>query len=369
MNRRLFSKNRTYIILGIIYSLFLYFIYRKTGIVTINEAEKYISAADELLSGNIAFVFEHHLFYSSYIFFIAPFLKAGGIPVVVAAQVIVNFVAAICLKKTVEVILPNSRFSVLALLIYLFSYPVQYWALTLFSDNFFVSLICITLYFTIKKKTITELLIWVFLLFLLVFARPPGIFLSFVFGFYYLYDKKIFTPNLLRMAAAIVLTTLFSALFYLPVETKGYIKPIAAGCIIVDKPDYDVPAFNNIEKSSLADAYVYLIKQNGIVKTIALYFGKFVSFFTLTRPYYSFLNNCILALHYLLYALAFIGLWKLKTNRSIFMLFASAIFLVGNLTALTYNEWHYRFTLAIFPFLIILAVAALDLLTNKIKPA
>lgn len=369
MSRRIFSEKTTYLITGILYSLFLYLIYQKTGFVTINEAEKYISAAKELLTGNVAYTFEHHLFYSSYILFITPFFAAGGIKGVIAAQIILNIVAAICLKKSVEAIFPSSKFSIVAMLIYLFSYPVQYWTLSLFSDNFFVAIISIALYYTIKKKKVPELFVWIFLLFILVFTRPPGIFLSFVFGFYYLYDKKIIAPTLLRISIGIVLAILFSALFYLPVETKGYIKPIAAGCIIVDQPDYDLPAFNNIEKSSLADAYGYLIKQNGLTKTITLYFRKYGSFFTLTRPYYSFFNNSILALHYLLYLLAFVGIWTLKNRRALLIMFISAIFLVGNLTALTYNEWHYRFTLGIFPFLITLSAVAIDSVINKIKPS
>ena len=154
---------------------------------------------------------------------------------------------------------------------------------------------------------------------------------------------------------------LIAILFYVPVETKGYIKPIVAGCIIVEKPDYDVPEFNQLEKSTLSAAYTYLFRQNDLPYIIGLYFRKVISFFTLTRPYYSAFNNTILALHYLLYALAFAGVFTLKQKRGL-VLFLSCIFLVTKLTALTYNEWHYRFTLAIFPFLIILSAPSLNFL-------
>lgn len=359
-------RKATYFIIAIAYFFFLWLIYRNTGIVIINEAEKYITASQELAKGNFSNTFKHHLFYSSYIFFITPFLTIAGTTATVIAQAILNIIAAVCIKKTLDILLPDTKFSLLGALIFLFSYPVQYWTLTLFSDNFFVTIICITLYYTLKKKTKQEFAFFIFLLAVLVFTRPPGIFLSTAFGCYYLYNNKILSASKALLLATISLVVLLIFLFYLPVETKGYIKPIAAGCIIVDKPDYDIPDFNKLEKSTLSAAYTYLLRQNDLPYVISLYFRKVISFFTLTRPYYSALNNSILALHYLLYALAFAGIFILQQKRGIPVLFLSCIFLVTNLTALTYNEWHYRFTLAIFPFIIILSVFSLNFLLTVI---
>lgn len=354
------SFKAKYLLISTAYVLFLYLLYRYSGIVTVNEAEKYILASQEFLKGNIVYTFEHHLFYSSYVFFVAPFYALGGVIGVVIAQVVVNILAATCIKKSIDLLLPGNKVSVLGPLIFLFSYPIQYWTLSLYSDNFFVCLTSICLYYTLKKKTMPEKIFWLLLLLIQIFTRPPGIFLSLVFGAYYLYTEKIVSTSRLWVLAATMLVILLSFLFYIPVETKAYIKPIAAGAIIVDMPDYDIPKFNEIEKSSLGNAYSYLLDKIGLAGIIKLYYKKLTSFFTLTRPYYSTLHNTVLTAHYLLYILAIIGsIIVFKKNERIVILGICSIFLIANLVGLTYNEWHYRFTLVIFPFLIIFGVAGL----------
>ena len=360
------SFKAKYLLISTGYVLFLYLLYRYSGIVTSNEAEKYILASEEFLKGNITYTFKHHLFYSTYVFFITPFYAIGGIAGVVIAQVIFNMLAAICIKKSIDLILPTNTVATIGALIFLFSYPIQYWTLTLFSDNFFVCLISICLYYTLKKKTSAETMFWLFLLIIQVFTRPPGIFLSITFGCYYLYAERTVSTSKFWIVAAILLLFLFSTLFLIPVETRGYIKPIAAGAVIIDKLDYNVPEFNEIEKSTLSAAYSHLFKQKGVVQTIGLYFRKLDSFFTLTRPYYSTLNNSILSLHYLLYFFAIGGLFVLKSKKQLLIFFLVALFLIANLTALTYNEWHYRFTLAIFPFLIVLSGISFNYILTRV---
>jgi hypothetical protein len=373
MNSNTQKKRIAYIFLSIAYSFFLYLIYRNSGIITGNEAEKYILASQKLINGDIAYSFHHHFFYSSYILFITPFMTVGGTVAVVVAQALLNIIAAICINKSTDLIIPNNKMSFVGGLIFLFSYPIQYWTLTLFSDNFFVALICITLYYTLKKnKTKPQLLFWVFLLTVQLFTRPPGIFLTITFFCYYLYESKIMKGSKVLLTALILLFILFVVLFNVPVENKGYIKPIAAGSIIVDKPDYNVPGFSSNERSTLNEAYVFLFKQHGVSYFISLYAKKFVSFFTLTRSYYSSINNGVLTLYYCFYVLALVGLVLIRRQKAISMLFLSSVFLLANLTALTYNEWHYRFTLAAFPFIFILSAIVLNpvltALWRKFKP-
>ena len=145
-----------YVLAVLAYSLFLYLIFKNSSIITNNEAEKYIKASQELAKGDIGYTIKHHLFYSSYIFFITPFLSILGLKATIAAQALLNIIAAYCIKSSVEIISPGNRFSFVAALVLLFSYAVQFWTLTLFSDNFFVAIICITLYYTLKKKTRSE---------------------------------------------------------------------------------------------------------------------------------------------------------------------------------------------------------------------
>jgi hypothetical protein len=351
-----------YIFFAITYGLFLYLIYRRTGIVTINEAEKYISAADALLKGDLTRSIQQHLFYSSYVCFVALLKLTGGIKLVATAQAVFSFFSAVCIKKTIDLIAGKSNFSMLGMLIFLFSYPLQYWTLTLFSDSFFVSIIVITIFYTVKEKSKKELLLWLFLNFILITARPPGIFFSLSFVLYFLVSKKIVTEKKGMLAGVVLFLLLLMGMFYLPVETKGYIRPITAGAVIVDQADYDVPAFDSTAKSTMAAAYNHLYIQYGPGYIVKLYGKKVLSFFTLTRPYYSTLNNLILSFHYLLYFFSIAGIFimRKKKRNMLTALFILPVFLAANLVGLTYNEWHYRFTLAIFPFLIILTAIGIQ---------
>ncbi len=353
------NKNLVNVTFLAIYSLFLYLIYTRNGIVTQNEAEKYILAAQELSNGNIGYTLNHHLFYSSYVIFITVLKQLGGIHTVILMQACLSFLAALCLNKTIQLIIRKEEVANIGMFIFLVSYPVQIWVLTLFSDSFFVSLITITLYYTVKQKSKNELFFWAFLLVLLVFARPPGIFLSTLFFLYYIHQQKYFSKSKFSIIAGTLFILLFITLFAVPVGTKDYIKPIAAGAIIVDQPDYSIDHFNSIEKSNILSAYQYLTTEHGGLHIVNLYVKKLLSFFTLTRPYYSDLHNTVMILHYPLYILSIIGLLLLKKKATRYLLLC-AIFLLANLTALTYNEWHYRFTIAIFPFLIILASIAIN---------
>lgn len=360
------NKNLVYFIFLVVYSFFLYLIYSRIGINTHNEAEKYILAAQELGNGNIGYTVKHHLFYSSYIFFITIFNQLGGIHTVIIAQACLSFLAAACLKKTIELSIRNEEIAYIGMFIFLVSYPIQIWVITLFSDSFFVSLSTIMLYYTVKQKSKNELFFLAFLLALLVFARPPGIFLSTLFFLYYLHQQHSFSKAKLFIIGGAFFTLIFIALFTVPAGTKDYIKPIAAGAIIVDKPDYNIDHFNAVEKSNILSAYHYLNTEHGGLHIANLYIKKLLSFFTLTRPYYSDLHNTIMILHYPLYVLSMIGLFLLK-NKPLRYVLLFAILLLANLTAITYNEWHYRFTITIFPFLIILSIISLDHFFSLLK--
>ncbi len=353
----------------IAYFIFMYLLYLKLGIIEINEAEKYIQASRSIIDGEITKTLKQHFFYSSYILFLTLIFLIGSIKIAVFAQLLLNILAAICLKKSINLLLGNKFGGQLGQICFLFCIPIQTWALTLFSDNFFVCMICITLYYTLKHKTKTELSIWLALCLLLIFSRPPGIFFTYCFIFYYLYQLKFLKPPFFYSLAILALAVIFFLLFTTEVETKGYIKPIAAGAVIVDKPDYDIPEFNERKKETTLHAYIYLYNKHGFSYLTTLYYKKVKSFFTLTRSYYSTAHNYILIAHYILYPLAiagFIFLYR-NTQKSTAMLFLLLIFFAANLTGLTYNEWHYRFTLSIFPALIILSVIGINFLFNSKK--
>jgi hypothetical protein len=367
---KLATKTNITILLSIgIYALFLFFILQRTGIITINEAEKYISAADKVLSGDFLEVASEYPFYLSYILFISLFLFLCNIKTVVIAQVILSFIASTCVQKTLTLLKLNWLIALIGMLTFLLCYPIQIWSLTLFSDSFFISLITIIIYFTIKTKSKFELALWVFLNVILVFSRPPGTFLVLVFVMFHLHKVSILTVTRLYFTYALLFALLLISTFFVSTQSKGYIVPVAAGRVIVDSLDYTVAGFSSKPKNNLAAAYHYLFQEKGFGYLAVLYLRKSISFFTLTRPYYSFTHNMIVSFFYLLYPLCIIGLmslWK-SGRKDIVLLFLTCIFNLMNLVALTYNEWHYRFTSPMFPFLILGSTCALEFTLKKIK--
>ena len=353
----------------IAYFIFMYLLYLKLGIIEINEAEKYIQASRAIIDGEITNTLKQHFFYSSYILFLTLIFQIGSIKTAVIAQLLLNILAAICLKKSTNFILGNKYWGQFAQICFLFCIPIQTWALTLFSDNFFVCIICMTLYYSLKHKTKTDLLIWLTLCLLLTFSRPPGIFFTYCFLFYYLYQLQFLKPLFFYSLAILSIAFIFFLLFTTEVETKGYIKPIAAGAVIVDKPDYNIPEFNDRQKETLSHTYTYLYNKHGFSFITTLYYKKVKSFFSFTRPYYSTAHNFILIANYILYPLAIAGFIFLYRNsqKSTATLLLMLIIFAANLTGLTYNEWHYRFTLSIFPALILLSVIGINFLFNSKK--
>ena len=349
------TKTKQSILIFSAYLIFLCLLYLRQGIIDFNEAEKYISAVEQITEGNVLLTLKAYTFYSSYLIFLAALLPLGGIMFVVIAQVILNFIASVFLKKTLSELTGSTKYGIIAQVLFLSCYPIQVWTLTLFSDSFFICIISISTYFILKKeKNTKDLLTLAFLSLVLIFARPPGIMFILSYFIYYSCRQKRFKPQFF-LAAALGFCIVHFMIFTTKAETTAFIEPVASGAIIVDRPNYDVAEFDNIEKSSLADAYAYLLKKNKPDYLLNLYIKKVISFFTLTRPYYSNSHNLILYFYYLLYPLALAGLFKMfkSQNKSEATMIIVAIFLCANLTGLTYNEWHYRFTIEIFPLLII----------------
>lgn len=366
---RYIKNKRAIVAIAILYTLFIFVMAKYTGIVTNNEAEKYISGALAVYSRDIKSVFNSQLFYLSYILFVSIFFITKNAIVVVVAQSVLSFTAGVCLKKITDHIIGRSKYAYISMLIFLFAFPIQSWTVTLFSDSFFISLSVITLFYTIKEKSNTEVILWLCLNLLLIFARPPGIFLVLPNITYFIIQSKIAKAITAYIAYSLIFTVVLFFLFYMPAETKGYIKPIAAERIIVDSIDYTVPKFTTAKKSTIAQAYTYISHKNSSIRLGILYIKKTLSFFTLNRPYYSRAHNFLLLPFYLFYVFSIVGiysLWK-SDKKNVLFLFTLSIFGLTNLVALTYNEWHYRFTITIFPFLIILSTISVFVLFKRKK--
>ena len=122
---RYIKTKRVFAAIAFFYALFIFILAKSTGIITQNEAEKYISAALAVHSGDIRSVFNLHLFYTGYILFVSIFFVLKNTIVVVVAQSALSFTAGVCIKKITDQIIGRSTYSYISMLIFLFAFPIQ----------------------------------------------------------------------------------------------------------------------------------------------------------------------------------------------------------------------------------------------------
>ncbi|MBK6754256.1 MAG: hypothetical protein IPG69_11865 [Flavobacteriales bacterium] len=80
---------------------------------------------------------------------------------------------------------------------------------------------------------------------------------------------------------------------------------------------------------------------------------KVLTFFHLTRPFFSTAHNVALVLHYPIYLFAAIGLFKPRCAEQNIVLAVLALHIA--VFSLTYLEWHGRFMAPVWPLLLMVA--------------
>jgi hypothetical protein len=352
---KIISSPLFYLINLFFYLLFLLFLYFKTGIITNHEAEKYIDSANEILKGNYNFSFENYLLFSSFNYFLATCILITGYKLAIVGQLFLSVFSAYCIMKIVLELTNSNVLSKISYSLFLFSYLIQFWVITLFSESFFISISVILLYTIIcKKKLFNIKLILLLLTIVLLFARPQGVLFimpAFIFYLQKNYNLKKQHSFLLFCGLSFVL---FGFVLFQKNSCEDVIRPISESSVICGFPEKPSSVFS-LEKCNIFYAHKYLIKEYSIWYDLKMCSKKVISFFILTRDYYSVLHNFYMIIHYPLYILI---IFSIKRNKEI-QLFFSIIFLNLVLIALTFNEWHGRFTAIVFPIMLILGMIGL----------
>ena len=338
--------------------LLLFLLFNQFGFNFSNEADKYITAASILNFKNFREVLQYQWFSSTYILFLALCLNVGlSLKGILAIQFVISFTGYLFFYKF---LLSQSFFSKIysriCVLIVLCSPIILYWQLSLFSESFFIAISMMATYFAFNSNVKTNLLFTIFFSLLLVFCRPIGVFYILALLFVVLKLKQV-KPALIIVGVsyAVVLVLVFSVA---PLHFKGVALPIGQGSVICGYPLYP----NSIieEKDyTLAGIYSVFIEQHGVWELCTLFVKKAVSFFTLTRPYYSSTHNLINATHYIFIFTAFYSVYDFKRKRintlianyTSILIFSSAVLVI-----LFYNEWSERYIVPLFPFFILLFV-------------
>lgn len=331
----------------------------KLGVTTHLEAEKYISAAKEFLSGNYHSL-PAKLFYSSYIIFLTICFKLGLTgSVIVIIQALFQIIASWLLFQTGERIFLNRKAALLLTALYLFNLPIQTWTTTLYTESFFSFLVvCYLFFLTARPALKSRVLIIVFGL-LLTFCRPTGILIA-ISGIVLLKGQRAEQHStLLRIVVIGLLIAVFIGYFIMPVDPVT-IQCVMTGSIIGGFAQWQLV---NISETpvNLFQAYRLVLSQINPGDIIYVITSRLISFFNLTKPYFSAIHNIAVAPLFLLYPLALLGIFKKKFFDHNWLFFLSvSVFSITVLISLTFDEWTGRYFVPIMILILFPAAPVLN---------
>jgi hypothetical protein len=125
---------------------------------------------------------------------------------------------------------------------------------------------------------------------------------------------------------------------------------------------------NNPNEDSLYGLLYYITHHFGLFVKLAVL--KSIAFFGLLRSYYSISHNLILAIFfYPLYVAFILSLtWWMKNERYRLLFLTGAIGLTWATTMLTCDDWHNRWLLSVSPWIILMALPAINNLLELVFP-
>jgi hypothetical protein len=283
---------------------------------------------------------------------------------IVIIQWLLNLFATWMFFQLVVYILKKPLLVFLATFIFIINITYQVYNSFLFTESVFYSLTVIysSYLLRIEKLNSKKIAILILLLILLSVTRPTGI-LFFPTTAIYIFFRFMKNISVWHKIAIV-----FSAfiIFYFSVNQMlqsggefDFMLPFRKENIICGVSTTTNANIEVMEKGNSLEGIVYYIFHNKdqFLKLAGL---KTISFFGLTRNYYSPLHNLYLIIFfYPIYFLSIIGIIKLikKKEKEIIYL-VTIILLYWITTLLTCDDWHNRFILTVSPFIFLIAFAA-----------
>jgi len=362
----LFNLNRVVIHrpLFILFSLFLIVqtaLFIKIGVFTGLEAEKYVTQGNLLYdNGRLSDI--KYIFYLPVILLVYLCRLLGtSYHLIVVIQILLSGFSLFCFYKLGRNI-GNTTIAFYSSALLILFIPLQLWNFYLYSDSIFISLTIIYTYVVYRygSKGVPGTLAILSLLVLLLFCRPHGLLFippTIIFLLFRKQSKKeLLTSTGLCLALLtsmyILLNTAFTG-----GEDMDAMKPFIEEHIICFVPMKPAgAALDVIRTASPVNDIFYYIFHNPIhfVRMTTL---KLLSFFNMTRSYYSTSHNILLSIFFIpVYVCGILGFMRFIKPISNFTLFLVSLLILYPLGAtFQCDDWHSRFTMVVFPYFILLA--------------
>lgn len=338
-------------------------LYLQSGIVITGEAEKYIEQG-ERLHLQASFSEQKYFFYLPVILLIWVSKTLHiGLDWVVVVQVLLSALSQYFFYRLTLELTGKKNIAFIAALLLLVFLPYQAWNLYLYSESIFLSLSVLFIYsiYKAQQQKGYKRIIPVVLLVILIFSRPTGILLLFPWVIYQIWIQKSTYKLLLHSIAGLMimlLAFLLINMLYAGGADFNSVLPYVEQHIICGVPTVQTVSNPGLLKtgSALGGLITWIIQHP--VDFAGLFIKRLISFFNLTRSYYSTLHNMLLVLYLLpVYFFSFPGWGKIREQNSLFFRFLLCLFILYPCAiALQCDDWHSRFTMPLMPYIILLAV-------------
>lgn len=332
------------------------------GIVTGFESRKYIEQADHLLQ-NGTYASPNFLFYSTEILLIAATKKwQVGYWLVVAVQLLFNLFSTYAFYKTVVRFTNRSLVAFFFTLAFVGMFYYQLYNVHLFTESLYFSFSVIFFWGLVRVQKLSPLAVGgiLFGLTLLYLTRPVGIFFipaTFIYILFRFYSRL---ARLLLFIAGMAVLGLFYFLLNKSLNAGGefdFLLPYLDERVICGVPTIWPPhqIATPVEKDSVEGLFYIITHYWPLFLSLSV--KRLLAFFGVLRSYYSLPHNVFIGFYfYSVYVLAFAGIRNWTSPRKPCVFFCVClVFLTALTSALSCDEWHNRFILAVLPFLLLLA--------------
>ncbi len=340
------------------------FLYQWFGVKVVYDSHRYLAYANSLAEGSTFWYQSSSIFYSTYallLFFLLHVLKLPLICVVLL-QTVLSGVAAIYLYKTTFLQTFSRLSALLATFLFIVWPDLQSWNLYIHTESLYISLSVFILYLFVRsqqKVTDNERLKLLFLLLLIMFLRPNGLFLTagiitaiLIVRYkeaFFLAGKRLllFIPLLLLLVVLILLLEVFSPLQYF--INGQVIQGYNGITVTLNFP----PAFDH---SRLVIFQLMELFFHQPLQCLKLLLLRFLFFWGQIRPYYSLRHNLLIVTFFIpVYYLAITKLGNLRLRHPGITLMATLMLLHTLMVMAVSVDWDNRFIVPVLPFVFVLA--------------
>ncbi len=346
--------------LTILWVILQAFFFLRYGVRYMGDSDAYISYGHNIAE-QFYFADNYQLKYVGYPIFLALIFKLGlGVNGVVICQTLISGLAAIALYRTTRKLAGNYMAPVLATLLFICWYDLQFYNNFILTESLYISLLIFAFYLLVRAKCLKELLIVLPVILYIALMRPNG-FIALIAYFAYLFTIAFLNTQSVKYKAALVLLVsvvpmlaillvdkyLLQSFTIVETYQEGKLIFMYDGLLVhPDRPIVMPPAY----ATPLTKIILFIQENTSYFLRMTLY--RFLLFWGNIKPFYSLWHNAIIIA--VLYPLYFYTLKAMVTTKRIPLpLTIYVAFLLLQqcfITSVTSEDWNGRFLMSLVAF-------------------